>query len=62
MYFSGQFILQEVFISKIPEIIDRGKPDTKKIVLTDIFTSGWKKNPFRKTVNFTLDPRFLHSL
>ena len=62
VYFSRQLILQEVFISKIPEIIDRDEPDTKKIVLTDIFTSGWKKNPLRKTVNFTLDPRFLLSL
>ena len=52
VYFSQQLILQEVFISKIPEIIDRDEPDTKKIVLTDIFTSGWKKNPLRKTVNF----------
>ena len=62
MYFSRQLILQEVFISKIPEIIDRDEPDTKKIVLTDIFRSGWKKNPLRKTVNFTLYLRFLLSL
>ena len=62
VYFSQQLILQEVFISKIPEIIDRDEPDIKKIVLTDIFTSGWKKNPLLKTVNFTLDPRFLRSL
>ena len=62
VYFSRQLILQEVFISKTPEIIDRDEPDTKKIVLTDIFTSGWKKNRLRKTVNFTLDPRFLLSL
>ena len=62
VYFSQQLILQEVFISKIPEIIDRGESDPKKIVLTDIFTYDWKKKPFRKTVNFILDPRFLHSL
>ena len=52
MYFSQQLILQEVFISKIPEIIDRGESEPKKIVLTDIFIYDWKKKPFRKTVNF----------
>ena len=48
VYFSRQLILQEVFISKIPEIIDRDEPDTKKLYLQIYLHLVGRKTPYGK--------------